>query len=429
MELIHVTSPIYPSSSTSPTSSSPSITSITLLDGGRRVVLRHHDDTFTLIDFHSSSLSDSPSGRRQCRIKFRRIPSLSSDDLEVVPIASDDSMFAIRQGHILSLFLISEMSQPTLMSGTSMEAIQTLTLSLLTPFASFVTQQEPQPDLRSQDLTSKARLARYGELNQPSSISPSRTLIQRTRDGQLHLTLLGVIGTRHRCHPNGISLTTCDQQFVLAASLDITRAIQTSQEEILFHTLFSVGQVVCSSVSQEEEREGGEIGEGGGGILVTIDPQGTVRVMKTRQLHSQLKPLVEELTILSHQRLPTESDDLDLWESLKSIRETQFVAQHLFLHDKLTKSCIGMFQMRKIGTEPSAGAGAGGGSTKYALAISPTPSSSSLSSSVVTATASLRKDEQREEKGKLSIFISRKERMSSGGNGSRTNCSIYEVVI
>jgi hypothetical protein len=386
MELIHVTSPIHISSSTGTVgnpSSSSLILSITLLDGGRRIILRHSDETISLIDFHSVTAVDS--GRRQCRVKLRRVQSIASADLEVVSIANDDSMFAIRQGHLLSLFLITETAQ-------TIEAIQTLSLSLLTQM-SFLTQQESQSDLRSQDLTSKARLTRYSELNQLTSVSPSRTLIQRARDGLLHITLLGAIGT---------NLQPQCEQFLLAASLNISSAIQSSQHEMQFHTCFGVGEVVCSAMNRE-------------GILAVIDPRGTVRVIDSTQLHLTLYSLVEELSISAQQRLPTENDDLDLWESLKPIREAAFLSRHLYLHETLTESCVGMFQMRKTKR-----GGGGGDVTTYALAISPTP-----------PLAVPRGQTCREQQERISIFISRRDRVSVsvGASRSLTNSAIYEVVI
>lgn len=353
MELLLVTPPVRSMLSNSLKHANV-IQSLTFLYGGQRIIAHHHDRSFTLFELRPSEPLKS------CPIKVKRLPEIQNS-VEVIAIGYDDSMFAIRQDHILSFYLITE-------SMESIEAIHTLTLSLLTQM--WPLNQSTKIDLREEDMTSRARVSRYLEINKPLSISPSRVLITRAITGSLYITILGNIGSPVSAQSN---------QCVLASSFDISSAIRNSQTELYLHTCYSVGLVLSSAANN--------------GYLAILDVDNILHVINTSILQPKLDYLIEELSSLAKSTLPSHQEDLDIWENVKFIRQSLFVAQEVYFHQELLKSCVGSFQMTKNSQDI----------LKYALHVSP--------KYLV------------EEKEKVSIFISRSER------GNSTGQSIYEVIV
>lgn len=357
LELIHVTSPVGISGITE--QSSTFIQSLTFLSGGHRVIARHDDHYFTLVEISEEAKS--------CKIKLKRLPGASGNNIEVISIHHDDSMFAIRQNHLLSFYLITE-------SVSTIEIVQTLTISLFTQMSPFI--QSNPIDLRTEDMTSKARVTRYTEMNKPISISPTLTMISRNSEGLLSVTILGSIGTQ---------VTSETDQYILACTLNISSAMQHSLTELHLHTCYSVGKVHATAT--------------GDGYVAMIDgTQDVLHVINTSILHRELTFLLDQLHQTAKSTLPSRQEDVEIWENVKSLRESLYVAQEIYFHDELLKSCVGTFEMKKNSPEM----------VRYALAVSPR--------------YEVRGFTEEEEKERISIFISRKER----GNKSQ---SIYEVMM
>ena len=417
MELLHV---IYPTAFNSkashkqshrsgdPSSSDTThpVKSITFLHGGNRVIIHHQDGSLSLVEVELSQQSRHPPPQVKKHAilqRFMRVSRATGEgEVEVVAIANDDSMFAIRQSHLLSFFVITPTARasPSHVSPTGgLEATRTVTFSLQTHLSVFLPQS--QCDLRSEDLTSKARLGRYLEANQPISVTPTRTLIQRcgpvtgAEEEHLQVTVLGGVG--ETLSPEKDPST---QQFILAASLPVSSAIYMPDPPpgshrpcLLLHTCFSLGKVL-SSVT-------------GAGIIATVDPEDVLRVIDTSLLHSAMLPVLRELTLSARNCLPSEREDLEVWENIKSLREAQFISRHLFSHTTLVgRACVGTFRMRALSGKE--------GRVKYAMAISHRVEGEG--------------GERAEESRGISVFISRSERESRGG-GSASGASLYEVLL
>jgi hypothetical protein len=337
-------------------------------------------------------------------------------------VANDDSMFAIRQRHLLSFFIITPTAPSPGHGPCQLEATRTVTFSLQTHLSAFLPQS--QCDLRSEDLTSKARLARYLEANQPISVTPTRTLIRRCGPGvgaskeagtgageELQVTVLGSVGTE--------TLTNATEQFILATSLPVTSAIYTAAPVpgsapspppcLLLHTCCSLGKVQSSTTVTTPAGVG--IGTGAG-IIATIDPDEILRVLDTSLLHSTLWPLLQELSVAARSNLPSEREDLEVWENIKSLREAQFISRQLFSHEALVgRACLGTFRMRNLA------ALGGTGRVRYAMAISRRAGGAVEGS-----------------RGELSVFISRSERGKrsedpASPSAATTGATLYEVFL
>jgi hypothetical protein len=469
MELLHVIYPtaFKPSSSPSPygsgsgsaavsgsgSGSAYPVKSITFLHEGKRVVIHHQDNSLSLLELELSTKTSNPtapthsSTTQQPRrgspkqkkhllvsrfLRLRRQPTSDETETErekereeeegeteVIPIANDNSMFAIRQRHLLTFFLITSPSSSVLSSGSGELQLQsvtrTATFSLQTHLSIFL--PNSQSDLRSEDLTSKARLGRYLEANQPISVLPSRTLISR-RGQELEVTVLGRIGTSSEGQQQGQREEWRQQQFVLAASLEYTSAIYTtppppssfssafvsasqlqSPPALLLHTCCSLGSVRSSAVSILSA-------SARGGVIAALDQQDTLRVLDCSLLHLTLRPLLLQLSVSAKSSLPSEREDLELWENLKTLREAQFISRELFAHEELMqRACLGTFRLRSgcSSKEQSQGQGR----ERYAMAISPRAQG----------------DGAQEERGELSVFISVSNRHKNNSS------SLYEVFL